>query len=157
MPTIWELNAVLLAHTTHFFVAANMVLERWQDPDEAFLGSLVNLSSNMLWARSSFDARDRAEEKEMAYTGAFLGSVADRALEGISGTRARAEQVLDQLERGIREGHEQLLELLQGQLAGQQLGPGQVNRAVWEALFPRFSHDASLGELCRQIRLCLER
>lgn len=74
MPNIWELNAIVLCHTTRFFQAATLVLQQWKDPDEDLLTSLVSTSSNMLWARSSFEAADRAEEKSMAYSGAFLAA-----------------------------------------------------------------------------------
>ena len=159
MPTIWELNAVVLCHIERFFSAATMALQQWRDPDEELLVSLVTTSSAMLWARSSFEAADREEEMSMAYTGAFISSVADRALDGLTGTGARAALTLAGLERQVRAQHDEILARLQRRLAEPDLadaGPARVNLLAWELLFPRFPHDASVPELCRLIGACLQ-
>lgn len=159
MPNIWELNSILLGHTTRFFQAATLTLHRWKDPDEALLSSAMNISSNMLWARSSFEAADRAQEQSMAYAGAFMGSVVERALEGMAGTGERAARILVELERQLRDHHDDILEVLQQRLATADMadaGPGRVNRAAWEIMFPRFPYDSSLPELCLQIQATLQ-
>ncbi len=158
MPTIWELNAVVLSHTERFFHAAALALQQYKDPDEELLTSLVTTSSAMLWARSSFEAADREEEMSMAYTGAFVGAVADRALDGLTGTGAQAALTLADLERQVRARHDEILALLQRRLSEPHVadaGPADVNRLAWEQLFPRFPYDASVPELCRLIGACL--
>lgn len=154
-PSRWELNAVVLCHLTRFFQAATQVVRQWRDPDDELVGALLTLSGNMLWARSGFEARDRAEEQQMAYGGALVSSVAERALGATgSGRRARALALLDRLEQELRLNHDAVLGKLSTELQAAALSgapPGQVNAAVWSFLFPRFPYAESHEQLCRRI------
>lgn len=158
MVTIWDLNPIVLGHTDRFFRAAARVLEGWYDQDEALLGALVELSGNMLWARSSFEAASRAEEHAMAHGGAFLGTMGDRAVKGLLGQGPAT--ALAELERQVRQAHDAILAALARDLGQDRLettSPARLNKTVWERLFPGYDHEASHQELCSAIRDRLER
>ncbi len=160
MITAWDLNPIVLSHTNRFFQAATVVLQTWSEPDEDLLGALLTLSGNMLWARSSFEARSKHEEQGMAYSGAFISSVADRAAQGLLGGVGQALDALTALERQVRCGHDAILAALAREFAHEaleQVSPAGLNDAVWERLFPEFAPDLSQGELCAAIRARLAR
>lgn len=158
MVTIWDLNPIVLSHTDRFFRAAARVLEGWHDQDEALLAALVELSGNMLWAGSSFEASSRAEEHAMAHSGAFIGTMGGRAVQDLLGQGPSA--ALAELERQVRQCHDVILAALARDLGQEGLetsSPARLNRMVWERLFPGYDHEASHGELCQAIRQRLGR
>lgn len=158
MVTVWDLNPIVLCHIDRFFGAASQVLDSWHDPDEAFLGALVELSGNMLWARSGFQARDRAEEYAMAHSGAFIGTMGGRAVQGLLGHGPGA--ALAELERQVRQAHETILAALARDLGHEGLqtdSPARLNRMVWERLFPGYEYGQSQQELRRAIEERLAR
>jgi len=154
-PGLWDLNGIVLCHLSRFFQAAIQVVREWRDPDRDLVGALLTLSGNMLWARSGFEAADVAQEQQMAYGGAVIGSVAGRALDASgSAGRERALALLDRLERELRRDHDALLELLVdelGRLGLLSASPARTNAAIWALLFPRFPFEESQGELCARI------
>lgn len=158
MWTIWQLNSITQHHITRFFQAATSVVEQWRDPDGVLLGSLLSLSGNMLWARSSFEAESEAESQAMAYTGAITGSLAGPAVAqlcGVAAWRQQALSVLAETERRLTACYDDLLTLLSGQLLAQGLGqatPAALNRAVWQRLFPAYPFQLSQAELRQAIR-----
>ena len=154
-PSLWDLNGIVLCHLSRFFQAATQVVRESRDPDRDLVGALLTLSGNMLWARSGFEAADEAQEQQMAYGGAVIGSVAERALDATgSARRARALALLDRLERELRRDHDVLLELLADELGRLGLlgaSPARTNAAIWALMFPRFPFEESHGELCARI------
>jgi len=154
MSTTWELNPIALNHINRFFQAANLVARTWREPDDRFLKALMELSGNMLWARSSFVADNREEEQSMAYSGAFVGALAELAAGGDSG-ESGAVEALDLLERQMRHTHDAILAYLARDLRATGLGeisPARLNAEVWQRLFPEFSYELSLSELGEAIR-----
>ena len=152
--TPWDINAVVLHHLGRFFQAARAAISNRPDPareDRALLGALVTLSGNMLWARSSFEAEDQDQERAMAYGGALIGSLAERALPaGEDRPRQRAAAALAALERQIHAVYDDLLCGLAGRLEAEGLSrgtPGQINEALWSFLFPCLPYGASQEEL----------
>lgn len=152
MLTIWDLNAIVLCHVNRFFQTARLAVRQAPLPDEQLLGSILSLTGNMLWARSSFEAADEVEAQEMAYTGALLGSVADQAVEGLDSFRARGLALLASAEAQLLAHHDRLLEGLLAELraAGHDT-PAGVNRAVWQRLFPGYPYAQSQVELYEQL------
>lgn len=156
MYSLWDLNMVVVTQTSRFFHAANLVLQSWTGADAELLRSLLTLSGNMLWARSSFEAADQAEEQQMAYSGAFIGTMAGQAVDAMEGDhRQQATALLTRVERQLRANHDQLLCLLDQEFKQQGLEaatPGQLNRAVWRRMFPGYPYGCSTAELCQLIR-----
>lgn len=158
MVTVLDLNPIVLCHIDRFFRCASQVLEGWYDHDEALLGALVELSGNMLWARSSFEARDRAEEQVMAHGGAFIGTLGGRAVKGLLGEGPL--EALAELELQIRHGHDAILAALARDLGQQGLetdSPARLNKAVWERLFPGYAYFWGNDALCQAIKERLQR
>lgn len=143
----WQVNAILLSQINRFFGAAQQAVQAWSPNDEALIGGLGTLVGNLLWARSHFDAPNREQEEQMATTGAVVSSLADRVVQGQSGTaRARALATLGEVERVLRTNYDAVLETVMGRLREERLlgaTPARVNAAVWGVLFPDVPHDAS--------------
>jgi len=154
--TPWHLNAIVLCHLNRFFQAAASVVHEWRDTDRDLLGALLTLSGNMLWARSSFEAQSREQERSMAYTGAVVSSVADKAVAGTGDLRKQqALALLASAELEIHETHDGLLTMLMKELQAAGLAhaaPGRVNAAVWSILFPSYPYACSYNELTEAIR-----
>jgi hypothetical protein len=154
MLTIWDLNAIVLCHLNRFFQTARQVVQQCPRPDEQLLSSILSLTGNMIWARSSFEAADEEEAREMAFTGALLGSVSDHAVEGLDTFRARGLALLASAEEQLLAVHDRLLDGLLAQLRrdGSQVSPASVNEAVWQRLFPGYPYGQSQVALYEQIR-----
>jgi hypothetical protein len=154
--TTFHLNAIVLCHLNRFFHAATQVVRTWREADRDLLGAMLNLSGNMLWARSSFEARSRAEERSMAYTGAAVSSVAERVIGSADNQKKQqALAVLASLERELHERHDALLVVLLKELQAAGLtnaSPATVNAAVWSLLFPSYPYACSHDELAEAIR-----
>ena len=154
--TAWYLNSIVLCHINRFFQAATSVVRDWRDSDRDLLGALLTLSGNMLWARSSFEATSREQERSMAYTGAMVSSVADRAVSGAGNIKQQqALAVLASAEHEIHEIYDTLLAMVMKELQTAGLAhasPGRVNAAVWSLLFPAYPYACSQGELAEAIR-----
>ena len=115
----------------------------------------MNLWGNMLWAGSSFKAANRREEKAMAYSGAFVSSVAERAVKELIGGGGGALEALALLERQVHLSHDAILASLARDLGEDGLdeaSPARLNAAVWKRLFPHFPSGLSQAELCVEMR-----
>lgn len=147
----WQLNAIVLQHIDRFFGAAQQAVQAWSPNDDALIGGLGTLVGNLLWARSHFEAPNQRQEEQMATTGAVVSSLADRVVQGQSGTaRARALVALAEVERALRTDYDALLETVMGKLREQKLlgaSPATVNAAAWSVLFPDFPASSSQPEL----------
>ena len=158
MASIWDLNAIVLAHTQRFFQAVTCVVDNWVDPDRAFLGSVTALLGNLVWAASSFQAKDIEQEKAMAYGGALAGTLGGDLPAGDSLFEQQAELILAAQERQLYTNFDQLLKHLQAQLKAEGLGnksPAKVNAWVWERLFPHYTYGMSQVELQEAIKVRL--
>ncbi len=148
----WELNAIVLCHVQRFFAAANQVVNGWEDPNLALERTLVSLAGNLLWVRSSFDAQSEEESEAMATVGALAGTFGG-AIPAAQDPREQALLLLDSLERQCLESVDLILADLQQSLAQRQpLSSRQVNRLVWERLFPQYPYECGSEELKRRIR-----
>lgn len=159
LPSQWELNAVVLHHSQRFFNSVFLVIQRWEDPDKAFLGSLIALVGNVLWAQSPYVTRGPGEEEVYALAGALAASVGEKMGDAENEARWLAHEIVSRNERRFLDRHDELLERLQAELSDMEPfspTPVAVNRWIWNRLFPGFPYDAGQAELQRAIRRYLE-
>ncbi len=147
MPTLWDLHTVVLHHTRLFFDAAAQVVGEWRDAESEQIGTLLGLVGNLLWARSEYDAVNRGDEETVAFGGAVLGTVGPDLMAAESPAKAAAMALLAEQERSLTEQMDAVLKALQAELARSRdvSTPGQLDRWVWERLFPEVPY--GLGRL----------
>lgn len=143
----WALNAIILSHVNRVFAAASLaVTTEAMDP-----GTLVSLLGNLVWASSSFAAKDREEAATMAFAGAIAGSLGPTLL----ASESEASATLRACEREFLLHHDELVEQAWNSLGAANLRGSSscaaVNAHVWELLFPQLRYQQSIGELARQI------
>ncbi len=159
LPNHWELNAIVLHHSQRFFDAVNQVIERWSDPDEARLGSLIALVGNVLWAQSPYITRGPAEEETFALAGALAATVGEK-MGGVEvEARLLAREIVSRNERRLRARHDDIVEQLLTELRTEQPPdptPGTINRWVWDRMFPGFSFDLGQSQLRDEVLCYLE-
>lgn len=155
-PNRWDLNPIVLHHTHRFFNAVSLVIHRWTDPDRELLDEVAALLGNILWAQSAYITSNKVTEESLALAGALSSTVA-RKLNTSEGTaRWLALEIVSRRERAVIDHTDQLLDALVDELESLELTPGEVNRWIWERLFPTFPHDLSQSELQDAIRRHLE-
>jgi hypothetical protein len=138
-PDSWAINGIVLAHLNRFSFAASKATQAVHDR----AGSLLGLVGNLTWAASPFGGGGRQQEAGMALLGALLGSLGPDAA-----GNAAAPAPLAALEREFFSLHDQILTHVENALALEgPLSPAQVNRRVWEIMFPQLPYGTSLDEL----------
>ncbi len=145
--TPWDLNAVVLCHTQRWFAAVTAVVQAWRDPGDRELAELTTLLGNAMWAHSGFVAESREHEHAMAWTGAMAGTLGGKLADLSRDRREGALALVSAQERALRELDDQLLTVLLAELGDRQLTPGQLNRWVWQRLFPHDPYASSTAEL----------
>ena len=149
MPSRWDLNAIVLAHSHRFFSAATRAVGRWLGRRRDRSGSLVALAGNVLWAQSPFISRGKGEEETLALLGAVTGTLADRVVgDGHDGRELLA--VVGDQERQLRLGIDDVVDRLHRDLGYGEVvdpGPAHVDRWVWRRLFPAYPYELSTLEL----------
>ena len=151
MATNWDLNPIVLSHTQRFFQSVTYVVDNWQHPDRAFLGSIVALLGNLAWAASAFHADTVDQEKAMAYGGALAGTLGGDIPAGDTALEEAAEAILAAQERQLFGAWDALLEHLATE-APQGASPAALNAWVWDKLFPAYPWGLSQVELQETIK-----
>jgi len=145
-----DLNPILLQHIQRFFSAARTAVETSMKKD-ALSGGVAALVGNVIWAGSGFCSADRAEEHQKAYTGALISSLGDRFIAANDDElEQQALRALGALEKQLLKNYDPLLERIFERLQAHGLlglSPGELNVAVWCALFPGFDYYSSQAEL----------
>ncbi|MCB9638501.1 MAG: hypothetical protein H6728_12995 [Myxococcales bacterium] len=156
-PSRWQISLMMLQHQEHFFRAIGDVVREWPDTQRDQFAALIALLGNMLWARSTYDARDKDQEQLMAYAGATAGTFASQ-IAPQSDVRGRLENFLDSIEQRFYAAHDALVALLETKIQAlpqEACTPGQVQAMVWETLFADIPYGKGTFALQRSLETYL--
>lgn len=147
--TSWDLHPVVLAHLERFFGAARRATA--SAPPDGF-GTAVGLAGNLLWANSAFLGGSKDREQALGIVGAVAGTLGP-SLGG--GEPAVFAGVLDDLERTLLGSLDAVLAALATRATAEGVtrdSPAQLDRWVWQALFPGYPWPVGHAELEQAIR-----
>ena len=140
------LHLLLLAHVARFFGAARRASDRLGQDE---LTMVTRFAGNMLWAHSGFAPVGTAGQRAMAVLG---GATDPLSVGGAGGDLrvARAQAVLDELERSLLADMDTLVDTLGRELAERGLteaSPAALDAWIWERLVPGLPWPAGHAEL----------
>ena len=150
--TRWDLNAVVLCHCQRYFGAVTTVVQAWEDAGLHDLGQLVATMGNLAWARAGYVGLGRGPEEALSVAGAMAGTWGGELVGASGDLRQRALAVIAAEERHVWANLDPILDTLAAELGTRMMKPGELDRWVWERLFPQYPWGLGLSELQEAIR-----
>ncbi len=160
MPSLWDLNAIALAHRQRFFAALHEALDDLSRDRAAQAAVWPTVVGNLLWVRAGFDEQQPALQREASATaGALLGTLGPELLAATSDDPLAAARALAQeQEQALLQHWDLWLARLQRDLCPPgrpEPSPSSLNEGVWRTLFPNAPYELGFGALVRQLQASL--